>query len=342
MNSMESQDGGLAHDAVGTEVTQSPSLNPSTPSPEPTVVMTAQPQSVIGGHDPLADAEGRRKMELDLSRLGVSREEIQRLMNASSNTASVPPKSALTTSIPSLGASIPSAKPAKPKRPSVDDLHSFAAQLMQQQSAANVQKIAEISLDLPEFRESTGDEVRRGEVLLREAQMLRKREHYPEAESKCREALNLIPKDAAALEFLGDLLQGLARIDEALAVYKRAIEANPKRYSAEKKYGDLLVRQQNWSAADDSIPRNGFAAVLLSTLLPGAGQLHNGDIGKGVFFIITFLINVFLVGWSPWGLKSEHVKHGLNTSFLTCAIVMGVFYIAAMIDANTGAKNTHR
>ena len=343
MDSKDSNGANPAQDNQEMDGMQSSVPAASISSTEPTQAIAAQPAPVVGGEDPLADAAGRRKLELDLTRMGVSKEEIQRLLSASSNTASAPPNTSAIPNLSNAVFSLPNTKPAKPGRPTANDLHSFAAQLMQQQTAANVKKIDEVSLDLPEFRESTGDEIRRGEVLLREAQMLRKREHYQEAEAKCREALMLIPRDAAALEFLGDILQGIARIDEALAVYKRSLAANPKRYSAEKKYGNLLVRQQNWSVADEnSIPRNGFAAVLLSALLPGAGQLHNGELGKGAFFVLSFIVSVYLVGWSPWGLKSEHGKHGLNTSFLICAIVMAVLYIAAMIDANAGAKKTHR
>ena len=75
-------------------------------------------------------------------------------------------------------------------------------------------------------------------------------------------------------------MQGVARTDEALATYKRALEADPKRSSAERKYGELLVLQQNWHLADpEAVDANPWFARLLSMMLPGLGQFHNGEIG---------------------------------------------------------------
>lgn len=47
--------------------------------------------------------------------------------------------------------------------------------------------------------------------------------------------------------------------------------------------------------------RNPILAAVLSLTIAGLGQIHNGQIGKGVIFIILQLINgaltVVLVGW---------------------------------------------
>jgi TM2 domain-containing membrane protein YozV len=52
----------------------------------------------------------------------------------------------------------------------------------------------------------------------------------------------------------------------------------------------------------EEIPmRNPILAAVLSLIIAGLGQIYNGQIGKGVIFIILQLINgaltVVLIGW---------------------------------------------
>ena len=294
--------------------------SPSPSSPDTTQALsppTPPPTSV----DDLLK-ERRKQLEAELAQRGATPEEIQRML--------------ATGAPPTLPGT---ASGAKALRPDIASLQNLMAERMAEKAAERVKAIEQIALGLPEFRESTPQEVRQAEPLMREASMLRRREKYRDAEAKCREAIQLVPKDAAALELLGDLLQGVARVDEALAAYKRATEADPKRASAERKYGDLLMRQQNWGGVDmEMVPKNAYAAVLLSLCLPGAGQAHNGQWGKGIFFFLGGLIFAFLIFWSPWGLRSGHKGHGVTTSMIAIFILAGAFYIVALIDAHLVAK----
>lgn len=47
--------------------------------------------------------------------------------------------------------------------------------------------------------------------------------------------------------------------------------------------------------------RNPIVAAILSVIVAGLGQIYNGQIGKGVVFIVLQLINtaltVVLIGW---------------------------------------------
>ena len=230
-------------------------------------------------------------------------------------------------------------KSAKPARASMESMQAYAAELMAQKAAAQVQTVREVSLDLPPFRESSMQEMRQAEPLLRDAAMLRRKEKFRDAEIKAREALQFVPKDAAALELLGDIVQGVARIDEALALYKRALEADPKRSSAERKYGELLVLQQNWNAVDpEAVDRNPWFARLLSLLLPGLGQFHNGEIGKGVFFLGLDAVCFFLLR-SPFGFGTHHP---IGLSQIACIVLTVVVYIAALADTNVVVQTGSR
>lgn len=303
---------------------------PQPVSPEPT--QTMPPVASGATQDILqADMAKRRKVEADLVRMGMTPDEIRRLLNASATTSNDVAKTPVPIAT-SLPVSAPAAS-ARSKRVTAASLESFAAELTSANAAKNVQSVENVRLNLPDFRESTMDEVRKSEALLREASMLRRRERYREAEAKCREALTLTPKDAAALELLGDLLQGVGRVDEALAAYQRATQADSTRVSAEKKYGDLLMRQQNWNFADPeaTVPNRWFNSIV-SLLLPGTGQAWNGEWGKALMFFALDLLCIYLLFWSPWAVT--HPKKHDITLTLGSFILLFVIDIAALVDSN--------
>jgi tetratricopeptide (TPR) repeat protein len=303
------------------------------------------PAAHVDAETLLSDVERRRKIEQDLSRLGMSPVEIRRLLEADANSADPlkqtpkqPPKLA-AVQMPVAPPPPTAIRPTKGKagRATIESMANFAAQLQNNQATTQVRAVEQAALELPEFRTSTAQETLQAESLMRDAAMLRRREKYGEAEQKCRQALQLVPKDAAALEFLGDLLQGVAKIDEALAAYKRAVEADSRRSSAERKYGDLLMRQQRWSAVDpEAVPKNPLFAILLSLLFPGLGQLHNGDTGKGIFFLLVDVVCIYLLAFSPWGFAGG--RHGLSTALIGSCIFTVVVYVASAIDANMIAR----
>ncbi|HZP82761.1 MAG TPA: hypothetical protein VFB21_14065 [Chthonomonadaceae bacterium] len=245
--------------------------------------------------------------------------------------------------------------PAAPPASSADTPEALAADLAAAAVAAHAKAAESLDLNLPEFRESTPQEVQQAEQLLREAHLARRRENYRLAEEKCRAALALVPKDAVALEMLGDLLQGVAKVDEALAAYRRATRADPKRSSAERKYGDLLMRQENWAGIDlEAVPKNPRVSVLLSMLLPGAGQIHNGEPLKGALIMIGMALLIFVGAFfgsasspTPTPAGSSIAKHSrrsqpINTNALIPLFLGGALYIYAVADANIGARRASR
>ena len=48
-------------------------------------------------------------------------------------------------------------------------------------------------------------------------------------------------------------------------------------------------------------PKSPGLALFLSFFIPGAGQLYNGDVGKGIVFFIAFFVLVWIfIGWIFW------------------------------------------
>ncbi|MCW3100188.1 MAG: Tetratricopeptide repeat [Chthonomonadaceae bacterium] len=309
---------------------------PARPAPEPTQAIPPQPTAP----DTLTDVEKRHRIEAEMTKLGLSPDEVRRLLNANAHTADTAPSPLpKPTLIPPTGpGALPTAKKGS-DRVTADSLAAFAAQLKAQKDAERQVSITTAGRSLPEFRESSVQEVRAAEALLRDANMLRRREKFVDAEAKCREALEMTPKDGSALEMLGDILQGVARIDEALAAYKRALEADPRRTSAEKKYADLLMRQESWAGYDpEAAPPNVRFSVLLSLCLPGAGQFFYGSYVKGAVFLVLDVIVGYLLFFSSLGVADKHKHSGISVSLIALLSFTVVLYVAAIADTIAESK----
>lgn len=309
---------------------------PARPVPEPTQVIPPQAASP----EALTDAEKRKRIEAEMTKLGLSPDEVRRLLNANAHTADVAPAPLpKPTLIPPTGPRVAPPSQKGSDRVTADSLQAFAAQLKAEKDAARQVSITTAGRSLPEFRESSAQETRAAESLLRDANMLRRREKFVEAEAKCREALDLAPRDGSALEMLGDILQGVARIDEALAAYKRAVEADPRRASAEKKYADLLMRQENWANYDpEAAPPNVRFSVLLSLCLPGAGQFFYGSYLKGAVFLTLDVIVGYLLFFSSLGVADKHKHSGISPSLIALLAFTVVLYVAAVADTIAESK----
>lgn len=145
-------------------------------------------------------------------------------------------------------------------------------------------------MDAPDLTSGTN----RVEQLLREAQLLRMRSQWAEAETLCRRALDLEPDDAMAQEMLADLLVGKGKLDEAIELYRKALEKQPQKAGLEDKIAHLVLEQAQeeqekitaqllMSSPSNAKERKRSAtvAILLSLLLPGGGQLFVGQYVKG-------------------------------------------------------------
>jgi tetratricopeptide (TPR) repeat protein len=195
---------------------------------------------------------------------------------------------------------------------------------------------------LPPPRDATHAEKEQADRLLTAANLARRRGNYVEAEQRCREAIDKNPSDASALEIYGDILQATGRVDDAVLAYDRARQLDPNRRSAERKYADLVL-QQNRSIellSEEYIPRNPMVAVLMSSLLPGAGQMYNGQPVKGLLIAIGMLICVFVLGWTDYGFSTGLTS--ITPPLVIFMLLAGAIYIYAVVDANMNARKGRR
>jgi tetratricopeptide (TPR) repeat protein len=198
------------------------------------------------------------------------------------------------------------------------------------------------TISLPPFRKSSTEERQQADRMLTGANISRRRGQFAEAERECRSALELIPGDAAALELYGDILQAVGRVDDALYAYHRATESDAGRKTAEKKYAELMLLQNREIdlLRMENIPRSASLAVILSAVFPGAGQIYNGDILKGLVIGVIVSSCIYLLGWSPYGFhKGLTSISGPLVFFLATALIA---YGYALVDANLSARRGKR
>jgi curved DNA-binding protein CbpA len=253
-----------------------------------------------------------RQLAAELSRRGISPDEVRRLV--------APGRDSHDTATKGKRQSVPTAPAIPPSTPFVP----------------------KPTISLPQPRESSSQERAEADRLLTSANIARRRDKFREAEALCRQAVELVPSDAAALELYGDVLQATGRVDDAVLAYKRANEIDPTRRSAEKKYGDLVLRQDRSIALikDENLPGNAHVAVLLSAVFPGGGQIYNGDVAKGIITAIAFLATLYLIFYSPYGLP--HDREGIPTSLAISIAVASLVYLFAVVDANLVARRGRR
>lgn len=71
---------------------------------------------------------------------------------------------------------------------------------------------------------------------------------FEEAESVVRKALHVSPSDPAALVLLGRLRATLGNVDEAVGLYRRALEASPAHAPAHHALAKVFAFQQRCAA----------------------------------------------------------------------------------------------
>jgi TM2 domain-containing membrane protein YozV len=263
---------------------------------------------------PISQADADKRLAAELGRRGVPPDEIQRLVALGRPTTPTP---AAKTPVPSI---------------------VIPTELIKEEPF-----VPKPDITLPEFRDSNEKERADADRLLTAANLARRRGNFKEAESSVRAALELTPKDAAALELYGDILQSVGRVDDAAFAYGRAMEADSNRKTAEKKYAELALLQNRavHLLRDEYIPRSPFIAILFSAVFPGAGQLYNGDTVKGLITAILTLILVVGIFWSPWGIPSQKTEQ-IPTSVIVLILLFSAVYLFAVIDANISAKRGRR
>ncbi len=209
------------------------------------------------------------------------------------------------------------------------------------------------------------DEVER---LLRQAHIAQMRGNKEEAQSLLQQALEILPDNPDVWEVLGDYRKSAGDIQGAHDAYKRAHELASQNASIERKYAEMvlaLTRQQEqyqrWERllegkeASDTLlsRRNPGLAFLLSLLMPGVGQLYNGQFVKGgiilgivlvgfTVFLLTPGASDFVYNLLAYLVNPARVRGGLSGFQVMLAVILFLTWFYAMIDAPLSAAALNR
>lgn len=212
---------------------------------------------------------------------------------------------------------------------------------------------------------SSPEEIKRAaevDRLISRANVHRMRAEYIEAEDVCREALALDETRADVREFLADMLYARGQLDAAVEEYKRAIELDAGRVSAETKYAKVVIeigeREHDKQIAQEMIEnpekfktreKHPLWALVLSVLVPGAGQAYNGEVAKGGIILGVFVLLLTAIAMSHTEVKNlfDNFKAMLVPTEnlpppvgIFAALIVGLLvclYIYAVIDAPISA-----
>ncbi len=162
--------------------------------------------------------------------------------------------------------------------------------------------------------------------LMGRATLARVRGDHAQALQLAQEALVLEEASAETHEFIGDVLMSLNRGADALHNFQRARELNPRRVELEDKVARAAVRSaarldalaHAQAVLEGRAPmgprRKPSYAALFSLVLPGLGQIYNGELLKGVALMMGFVI---LLAISSIGIMSRARAANLGGRYYT-------------------------
>lgn len=206
------------------------------------------------------------------------------------------------------------------------------------------------------------------ERLLRLAHIHQVRGERSKAKELLQQALELDAENAGVWELLGDYQREAGDWQGAHDAYKKAHELNPSSAPIERKYAEAvlqLTRQQEqyqqWERTLEgkgtgdtiALPRNPGLAFLLSLLMPGVGQLYNGQFVKGGVILGIMVLGVIIFLATPGGsdfifnllaylVNPARARGGMSGLQLLAALMMFLAWVYAFIDAPLSAAARNR
>jgi tetratricopeptide (TPR) repeat protein len=197
------------------------------------------------------------------------------------------------------------------------------------------------------------NDIEAAERLIREAHLYTMRGDKARARELLEQAEKAAPRAPSVLVALGDAAMKRGNLKEATRLYGLAKDLEAKNVAYERKHAEAIFRQSQGLIFDPTArpgtitdAASAKAAVVMSFMVPGLGQIVTGETGKGLTFLVVFagcVIAIAMMGlnglFSLFGMHAE--KAGSQAVILPIAIGL-VDWVAAIIDASSKAKRSER
>jgi TM2 domain-containing membrane protein YozV len=185
---------------------------------------------------------------------------------------------------------------------------------------------------------------------LRKARVMSQRGDSTGAGAVLESILAEFPNHPEALLLRAKSLEENGKIRDARDLLAEVIKAGMAPISLERKHAELVLKVAtrdnivNAALSDDftsllnpdGVKRSPGTAAFFSMLLPGFGQLYNGEVMKGIIFMVAAVL--CWIGLLVLGIGSRTV----TPWFWPSLIGLGVVYVGSIIDASLKAGSGGR
>jgi tetratricopeptide (TPR) repeat protein len=216
---------------------------------------------------------------------------------------------------------------------------------------------------------SQDDIARKTEIdrLMSRANVHRMRGELIEAEDCSRQALELDERRLDAREFVADMLYARGQLDRAAEEYKGLIERRPPDLTLEAKYAKVILeigeREHEKIIAQEMLAnpeqfktpeKHPLWAFVLSILVPGVGQMYNGEKAKGGIILGIYVLLLTAIAFSSLAVKNlfdnfkamlvppKNQPPPIDVVAALFVALLVFLYIYAIIDAPISASKTSK
>ncbi len=169
--------------------------------------------------------------------------------------------------------------------------------------------------------------------LLSEAHLRLRQGVLTDAEQLLAEAKKLSSEYPGVLELEGDLASAKGKFALAERLYRQAFHADRGNARLEEKFATALLKMHEpellalpddstWS---DRVKRNPTASGIMSALLPGLGQFHNGDYIKGAILVVSWAM-LWMSEWRGPILNALNKMHDAGLPYSTSYVCGYLFH----------------
>ncbi len=188
--------------------------------------------------------------------------------------------------------------------------------------------------------------VERAEQMIRQAHFAKQKGQSAVADKLLKEAQEVAPHSPVVLEAIGDDYVARGQFRKAKEVYARAHKIDPSIASIENKFGEMVLRVDLHldpvTYADSETMASAKAAVILSLLFPGVGQMVLGKWTLGITMFAIWGGCLTLLVLLPGGLSAmfQSLTRPADVDPLAFVLApsMCFAWLWSIFDANVRAK----